>query len=92
MKLIPLLFALLFASSAAAQSRTDNAPERPPNDPAEKSRIRTDGAAGGTGDPVARGDRVRSGQDAEASHRKGRKHDEGSSDRKAGRGADARSR
>ena len=81
-----LILSLTMLAPAHAQKPDTNNPK----DQEEKARTRVDGAAGGTGDPLARGDRAKSGMDAGPAHRKGRVHNEKSSDRQAGRGADAR--
>jgi hypothetical protein len=61
---------------------------------ADEARLRTDGAAGGTGNPVAKGEGKQEAitgktnrHDLRPKNRPGREHDESSSDREAGRGA-----
>jgi hypothetical protein len=86
---LPLIICLALLGSAAHAQPPDSGASK---DPQERARVRTEGAAGGLNEPIARGDRTKSGMDAKAAQKKGRVHDERSSDRKAGRGADGRSR
>lgn len=93
--IIVAVAAAFYASGALAQSRADqnSKTQGSGNDPEEKVRMGAEAAAGGTGDPTARGDRARAnGPQTKKAVRKGREHDERSSDREAGRGADGRVR
>ena len=99
-KTLLALSAFLLTGAAAAQGSQAPQPSQDPQ-PATKDqddRIRSSAgaAAGGTGDPTARGDRVRGPGTPQAgtppSQGQGRVHNEASSDREEGRGADARPR
>ena len=93
-------FSMVLAGLAMAQGSMAPQPAQDPapaaKDQDDKIRSGAEAAAGGTGDPTARGDRVRGPGTPQAgtppSQGAGRVHSEQSSDREEGRGADARGR
>ncbi|HYG56004.1 MAG TPA: hypothetical protein VD965_11975 [Burkholderiales bacterium] len=93
-----ILYALpFFALAAFAQdppSKLTQGADKPPQDAASKSRQRTEGSAGGTGQPVTKemqdGAEAGAGphlRDKRLKNRPGRVHREGSSERESSRGS-----